>query len=169
MPTVDLSLKGLLEGNFFNFLLLLGVLVFVLVKFNVKNVINQSQKNVEEILKKSDEEKSESESVLESAKQEVEKLPAKLEQIKQEAQNTVESFRKATQQEIAQTAERLESNAQKSIENEVQRINSELQRETAISAIAAVHKKTLDKLSTNADLHRKFIDEAINKIEELEI
>lgn len=169
MPTVDLSLHGLLEGNFFNFIILFALIIWLLVKFNVSEIIEQAQKGIEELLKKSDDEKRASEKELSTVKKEVENLPEELAQIKQDAQNTVDAFRKAAQEEIAQTAQRLEANAQKAIENEVQKINSDLQRVAALQAIETAHKKTLNKLSANVDLHRKFIDEAINKIEELEI
>ena len=43
------------------------------------------------------------------------------------------------------------------------------QKELAQDALILAHQKTLDALKNDLQLHRKFIVEAINKIEEVEI
>lgn len=169
MPAIDLSLQGLLEGNLFNFLILAGVIAFALYKVNISAVLERAKNAVAELLQKSDDEKTNSQKTLEAAKKDAENLPAELEVIKNDAQNAIESFKKAAQAEIEQTVQRLEHNAQKSIENEVQKINSVLQREAALNAVNNAHKKTVEGLSQSSELHRKFINDAINKIEEIEI
>ena len=64
---------------------------------------------------------------------------------------------------------RLESNAQKIIDNEVQKVASQLQKNLALSAIDAAHKKTVENLANNDSLHRQLIAESINMLEGLEI
>jgi len=169
MPTVDLSLHGLLEGNFFNFLIILGLLVLALIKLKPSDALENAANTVAELLKKSDEEKAGAQKTLEEVKTEAQKLPEELAQIKKDAQNTIDSFKKATEVEIEQTTQRLENNAQRAIETEVQKITSVLQRETSLQAVKVAQERTVNRLAENNDLHRKFIEEAINKIEELEI
>ena len=169
MPTVDLSIHGLLEGNFFNFLIIVGLIVYAGVKLNASGALEAAKKSVEKILKESDEHKINSQKTLETAKNKDKDLQLEIEKIKREGQNTIETFKKATQEELAQAVQRLEINAQKALDTEVQKVSSALQKEAAMKSVEVAQNKTRNNLLENSSLHRKFIDEAINKIEELEI
>ena len=169
MITIDLSLKGLLHGNVFNFLIVFGLIIFLFVKLDVKNTLESAKNKILDIINKSEEDKSLSEETLFEAKQDVENLPLEKEKIQQETQNTIEAYKNKTQAEIEKTAEKLEVNAQKIIDNETMRINAVLQKELVLDALDSAHIKTLENLKNNQQLHRQFIADAIDKIEEIEI
>ncbi|MBQ2871672.1 hypothetical protein IJE86_08220 [bacterium] len=168
MITVDLSLKGLANGNFFNFLVIAIAIGFIF-KHKLLSMMEAAKVSVVNLIEKSDLDKLESENILSEAKKEVENLPQELEKIKEDSQRTVESYRKAAEDDIHQTSLRLESNAQKIIDNEVQKVASQLQKNLALSAIDAAHKKTVENLANNDSLHRQLIAESINMLEGLEI
>ena len=169
MLTIDLSLNGLLEGNFFNFLFLFLLIVVLLTKIGVLYKIDFAREKIIEKITKSDEDKYLSEEGLEEAKKEVENLPQEIAKIKAETQNTIESYNKSIQADLEKTEQKLQKTAQKILDNEVLRINASLQRELALDSIEKAHQKTLENLKNNEHLHRKFILEAIQKIEEIEI
>lgn len=169
MITIDLSLKGLLHGNVFNFLIVFGLIIFLLIKMDVSNALENAKNKILELINKSEEDKSMSEKAFDDAKKDVENLPFEKEKIQQETQNTIESYKNKTQAEIDKTAEKLENNAQKIIDNETLRINASLQKELVVEALDVAHNKTLENLKNNHQLHRQFIAEAIDKIEEIEI
>ena len=169
MITIDFSLKGLLHGNVFNFLIVFGLIIFLSIKIDVIGALDSAKSKILELINKSEEDKSMSEKALVDAKKDVENLPLEKEKIQQETQNTIEAYKNKTQVEINKTAEKLENNAQKILENETMRINASLQKELVVEALDVAHNKTLDNLKNNQQLHRQFIAEAIDKIEEIEI
>ena len=121
------------------------------------------------MIEKSEEEKLNSEKSLQEIKKDVENLPLEIEKINNDAQKTIEAFRKASDADIEELSQRLENGAQKNIENEIQKVNNSLQQELALKVVTLANEKTLAKLNENAEFHRKFIVEAIDKIEEIEI
>lgn len=169
MVTVDLSLMGLLKGNFFNFLTVFSLVVLLLIKLDVASKLEFAKNKIVELINKSEEEKLLSEKDLEFAKIEVQNLPDELNKIKADAQNTVDSYKKSVKVEMEKIEQKLNENAQKIIDNEVLRINNSLQKELAHDAVLMAHNKTLEALKNDMQLHRKFINEAIDKIEEVEI
>ncbi len=169
MPTVELSINGLLHGNVFNFLILFALFVYLFIKFKVVNVLNNAKNKVIELIEKSEEEKLNSEKSLQEIKKDVENLPLEIEKINNDAQKTIEAFRKASDADIEELSQRLENGAQKNIENEIQKVNNSLQQELALKVVTLANEKTLAKLNENSEFHRKFIVEAIDKIEEIEI
>lgn len=169
MPVVDLTFKGLLEGNFFNFIIVFALLVWLFIKYNASRALDDAKNEITESIQKSDDEKNDSIKTLEQAKNEVNKLPDKLVKISEDAKKTVDSFKKAAATELEQTLKRYEENAEKVINTEIQKVNNALQKELAIKVIDAAQEKTLNRLENESDLHRDFISKAIDKIEETEI
>ena len=168
MITVDLSLHGLAHGNFFNFLII-AIAIIVCFKLKLIDVLNAAKENVVDVLHQSDNRKKESEDLLVAVKDEVKNLPQELAKIDVEAKNTVDAYKKSVDIELEQITQRLEDNADKVIDNELRMITSALQKELAFSSLEVAHKKTLDSLLCDSTLHRKFINEAIEKIEGIEI
>ena len=169
MISVDLSLMGLLKGNVFNFLTVFSLIVLLFIKLDVASKLEGAKDRIIELINKSEEDKLLSEKTLEEAKLEISNLPQELEKIKIDAQNTVASYKEAVAVEIQKAEQKLNNNAQKIIDNEILKINNSLQKELAQDALILAHQKTLDALKNDLQLHRKFIVEAINKIEEVEI
>lgn len=169
MINIDLTPMGLLNGNVYNFIILVGLLSLLLIKLDVASVLENAKNKILEQIDKSDTDKLLSEKNLEDAKLEVENLPLELEKIKNDAQNTIEAYKKNVQTELENVEQKLENNAQKIINNEILRINIEIQKELATEAVELAHQKTLSNLQNDIQLHRKFINEAIDKIEEVKI
>lgn len=169
MISVDLSLMGLLKGNVFNFISVLCLIVLLLLKLDVAAKLESAKNKIIELINKSEEDKLLSEKTLEDSKNEVINLPQELEEIHVDAQDTVNAYKKSVDTDLQKTVLKLQNNAQKVIDNEVLRINAALQNELAIEAIELAHKKTLENLKNDAAQHRKFIAEAIDKLEDVEI
>lgn len=169
MMTVDLSLMGLLNGNVFNFLTVFSLIVLLILKLDVATKLENAKDEIVKLINKSEEDKVLSERSFESAQIEVENLPQEIEKIKVDAQNTIEAYKRTVEVDIAKTEQKLQTNAQKIIDNETLRINNELQKELSLAAINVAHEKTLENLQNNKELHRKFIADAINKLEEIEV
>lgn len=168
MFNLDLSLHGLLEGNFFNFLIVFALIVYLLVKMKASAKLDEARENVVKTIKDSDEHKASSEQALHDVKREFQNLGAEILKIEEEAKNTVEAFKKSAQAEIEEVAARMDANANKLIKTEEQKAVSALQKELALNAVTAAHDKTLEALNQNNTMHRKFIKEAIDKIEGLD-
>jgi len=169
MINIDLSLDGLIKGNFFNFLVLTSILGLLIAKVDVPAALNNAHRKIKELIEKSEQDKVLSEEELKKAKDEVANLPIEIEKIKKDAQNTIASYKKSVDCDIEKTSQKLEDNAKKIINNEVLKINNALQKELAHEAVLLAHQKTLENLKNNTQLHREFIADAIDKIEEVEI
>ena len=169
MISIDLSLMGLLKGNVFNFITVLCLIVLLFHKLGVAAKLEAAKNRIVELINKSEEEKLLSEKNLEDSKNEVINLPNEIEKIHVDAQNTVDAYKKSVDADLQKTELKLQNNAQKVIDNEVLRINTALQKELAIDAVELAHNKTLDNLKNDVNQHRRFIAEAIDKLEDVEI
>ncbi len=165
----NFSLHGLLESNLFNSLILFALIVFLAWKLDAAGMLIAAKETVENILNQSDIKKSDSEKTLSDMKKEVENLPQELAKIANDAKNTVEGYKIKTSEEIKETVTRLEANAEKIIQNEVQKLSSALRKELSRDSLNRAQEKIAGNLSDNSDLHRKFIADAIDKIEGINI
>jgi len=163
------TLDWLLHGNVVSFLALVALIVFAIVKMKLGDKLDKAKENVVNVLEQSDKEKIDSEKTLTTAKKDAENLPDELNKIKEEAKQTISSFKATTEKEIEETIKRLEDNADKVIDNETQKISLSLQKELAKKAILSANENTLKLLNEKEELHRKYIAEAIDKIEEINI
>lgn len=90
----------LAKGNFFNFAILLFLICWLAVKFNVGSLIEKSVQAIAKKINDSDNEKNKSLELLNSAMAEEQNLPLQLEKIKEEAQSTIETFKKSSIKEL---------------------------------------------------------------------
>ena len=160
---------GLLNGNVFNFITVASLIVLLFIKLGVAEKLETAKNKIIELINKSEEDKLLSEKQLEDSKNELSNLPQEIDKIKLDAQNTIESYKKSVSAELQKTELKLQNNTQKIIDNEILRINTALQKELAVEAIELAHNKTIESLKNNIEQHRKFISEAIDKLEEVEI
>ena len=131
-------------------------------------LINAKDKIVE-FVDKSENDKLLSEKNLQDAKVNMDTLSSEVEKINNDAAGTVEAYKNTVDADLKETEKKLDATSKKIIDNEVLRINTELQKELALSVVEKAHQQTLDRLNFDSNLHRKFIAEAIDKLEEIDI
>ena len=159
-------LKKLAESNTINFIIMLGILAVIVIKMNLKASMDISISNVADIIKKSDEAKSESVTKLEKSKAEIEKLPTDIENLKKEAKVKADVFKKqienSSSEEISNIKNRVMSIEEKKISND-------LQKKTIEESILMAEKNIKRMLSENSDLHRQFIQESLDELDKVNL
>ena len=155
----------IVETNTLNFIVFLGIIVFICAKINLPEIISKIQKKVEKEVKESESAKSDSENNLKTAKNKMEKVPKEVEQIITDAENTAKVMSEQILEQGREEIEIIENNTKKILENDILKTKRNLLGSTAKESIALLEKNINQKLSENKELHQKYIDEAINELE----
>ena len=159
--------KIIIESNLLNFLVLLGIFWFIFSKIKIGNIFSSLQKNIENEVNNSVETKKISENKL----QEAQNLMAKTEDDVQNIISDSENSAKIMSENIIKQADEqikiIENNAKKVIENDIQKTKRSLTKQTAKASIDMLLNKIKRNLDEYSDLHQKYIDDAINKLDSL--
>lgn len=162
-------LKKLAESNTINFIIMLGILAVIVIKMNLKASMDISISNVADIIKKSDEAKSESVTKLEKSKAEIEKLPTDIENLKKEAKVKADVFKKQIENSSSEEISNIKNSVSRVMSIEEKKISNDLQKKTIEESILMAEKNIKRMLSENSDLHRQFIQESLDELDKVNL
>lgn len=162
-------LKKLAESNTINFIIMLGILAVIVIKMNLKASMDISISNVADIIKKSDDAKSESITKLEKSKAEIEKLPTDIENLKKEAKVKADVFKKQIENSSSEEISNIKNSVSRVMSIEEKKISNDLQKKTIEESILMAEKNIKRMLSENSDLHRQFIQESLDELDKVNL
>ena len=163
----DFSIANIMASNLFNFIIMIGLFVYIFMKIKSSNVGKKTEiEIIKEKMDNSENSKNDSYVVLEQVEDKLENSQNEVENILNNASKSAEEFLKKAEIDAQKQIEEIEQNRQKSLSNEIQRIKNQIRKELAIKSIEKTANKFQNKLKENPNLHQKFIDEAIEKISE---
>lgn len=162
-------LKKLAESNTINFIIMLGILAVIVIKMNLKASMDISISNVADIIKKSDDAKSESITKLEKSKAEIEKLPTDIENLKKEAKVKADVFKKQIENSSSEEISNIKNSVSRVMSIEEKKISNDLQKKTIEESILMAEKNIKKMLSENSDLHRQFIQESLDELDKVNL
>ena len=157
--------KIIAESNLLNFLVLIGIFWFVFSKIKIGNVFSSMQKNIENEVNKSVDSKKNSENKLQEAQNLMARTDDDVQNIISDSQNSAEIMAENIIKQANEQIEIIENNAKKVIENDIQKTKRILTKETAKESINYLENKIKRNLDENSNLHQKYIDDAINKLD----
>ena len=159
----------ILETNTLNFVVFLGIIIFICAKINLPKMISELQKKTEKSVNDSKKAKSDSEQNLKNAQSQMKKLPQEVENIISDAKQTAMIMSEQITEQGKAQIEIIENNAQKVIENDIAKTKRNLTNYTAKASLELLENNIKIKLYKDKNLHQKYIDEAIDMLgEELE-
>jgi len=169
MNSVISFLSYLAKSNLINFLLMVGLLAWIVVKMNLKKSMDDAVAGIEKSIKKSEQEKENSLRNRDEAKSSLDKLPQEVSQIEKFAQQKSVVYEKQLSESAQKSISALNDNAVSTIEIEEKKISSNLQDETVKKSINRAKENIISKLNSEPDLHTKFIDESLEEFNRVKL
>lgn len=165
----DLSFENILHSNFINFLILLGIIIFLVLKIDVKKIVETKRKSVENTVKNADIENNSSKLNLKNAQKEVEDIPVKLKEIEETAKDSLHTMEEKLKFEAQKQLSSIEKNIEKVIESESSKVNLMLSKGVSTASLRLAEDNIKNQLETNPELHKKFINQAIDELENVNL
>ena len=158
-------LKYLAQSNTINFIIMLIILVYIAQKMNLKTSLENSVKNVETEIQKSDEEKEKSEEIFADSQKAMKKLPQEIDKLEKEAVSKANIFKCEIEQSTLKNIQSIEQNVQKSLTIEEEKFSNLLKDQTVIASVEKAKAGIIKQLEENPDLHAKFIAESLDELD----
>lgn len=155
------------HSNLVNFLILAFLLALVFNKA-IKSKINEAYDNSIKEIEDSEKTKDESFKKLEEIKASYESINFELDEIADNAKEIISNIENRLKGEFEQIKEKFSKDASKIIERQIENINLKTKKEITQTAISKAEEK-LKNILTDENNHRKFIANAIDEIDKLEV
>ncbi|MBQ9688591.1 ATP synthase F0 subunit B [bacterium] len=156
-----------LKSNLFNFVVLVVILTFVAIKFDLKSMIASMQDKVAQTINDVKQKKADSETALNDAIKSVKNLASDVEQIERDAKKSADSIYKKIVDEAQAQADNIYFGADKVISAEEKQIVADLVKTISQASVAKSKENVQNMLENNIELHEKYINESIDKLDGL--
>lgn len=127
------------------------------------------QKNIEDTVTNSNNEREISKKNLDDAKTKMDNINGEIDGLIGDAQNTAKSIAEKIVLSSQGPIEHIENNTKKVLENNEDKTKKQLRKLTTKASIELVKNNLKTNLAQNPNLHQVFVDEAIDSIDTLEI
>ena len=144
---------------------MLIILIYIAQKMNLKTSLENSVKNVETEIQKSDEEKEKSEEIFADSQKAMEKHPQEIDKLEKEAVSKANIFKCEIEETTLKNIQSIEQNVQKSLTIEEEKFSNLLKDQTVIASVEKAKAGIIKQLEENPDLHAKFIAESLDELD----
>lgn len=159
----------ILESNLINFLIVLSILVFICIKLNIKAKINDLQKAIVDSVEKSSSKKEDAHKALNEIQEKINHLDDDIADIEKNAERNIKSIERRISKEIVEKKKDIDNNATRIINLETKNFKTKLSNILSDASIDLVKKNVIEQLEKNKGLHNKYIDEAIEGIDKVNL
>ncbi len=160
-------LQLLIQSNTLNFLIVLFLIIFLVVKLNLKQKIETLRGEIKDYVDASTNEKEQSDKDLEIIKKKVDKLPLVIEKIQKSTENSVKNLGEKIKNEIEEQKKDIENNAERIFNLETKKFKEKLTSLLSEKSVEIAKENALNQLAQNNDLHNKYIDNAIDELDRI--
>lgn len=157
----------ILHSNLFNFAFFMLIIIVICVKVDVPAVLEKMKEKVSSEINNSKVTKEKSFNDLADANMQYSKLPQELENISENAKQKSESLSKQIALETEQKISNIEKNTQNILSAEQKHVTSDLISKLGVKSVEFVKYDIIEELKNNPQLHDKFIEESIAKLDEV--
>ena len=164
----DFSFQNILHSNLINFAVMVAIIAWLCLKMDISNKLEQLRLNIENNVKNSDLAKENARSLLKNTLKSVENLGQEIETIQQNATTSAEKLAEKIKNDTQNQIDKLEQNTQKSIKTQSEKVQGELKQEISYATIELAEEKIKNSLNNDENLHKKLIDESIEKLDKAE-
>lgn len=156
-----------LHSNLFNFTIFLFIIIMICVKVDVGAVLDKMRDRVVSEINNSKTSKQNSLDGLKQANEDYSKLPQELENISRISVQKSESLSKQIALQTEQKIANIEKNAQNILNAEQKHVTSALISKLGVKSVEFAMYNIIEELKKNPQLHDKFIEESISKLDEV--
>ena len=154
--------------NLFNFIIFAGIIIYLIIKLNVKESLEKGAESVAEKIDASQTAKEESETKLQTIEEKVANLEEEVDGIIKQSEANAELVGGQIISDANKSAENIKTNTLKLIENKTGVLKNDIMRRASLASVEVARGHIINELNNNADLHNKLIDESVEAINELE-
>lgn len=144
---------------------MVALFAVVLWKIDVKKTFETMRDEIKKVVEKSENEKKLALTELEHTKEDLKELPKELEKIISDARISAVNIAKDIEVKGNEEIKKIEHLAQKSIKFEEKKFHELLASMTSNAAVDLARENVISELSQKAELHNKFIDDALNELD----
>lgn len=165
----DLTLSNILHSNLFNFVIMVVLFAIIFHKMNVKKKLDDAHKGEKQIILDSDSEKEKSIFALKEVKNSVKNLGNEIETIYNDGKKIIADLETNVQLEIKEIEQNFNKHGEKMLEVEDEKARYQARIELAKKSVEVAENKLNSALLEDIKLHKKFIADAIDELDEIEI
>ncbi len=162
-------LQLLIHSNTLNFIIVLAILIFLVIKLNLKEKIELLKEEIKDYVEASYKEKAKAEQDLALIKEKIEELPKEIENIKESAENSVKSIGDKIRLEVVDKKQDIANNAERIFNLETKKFKQKLTTILSEKSVEIARENALNQLIANKDLHNKYIDTAIEELDRISL
>ena len=155
--------------NLFNFIIFAGIIVYLIVKLDVKGSLDKGTQVVADKIDNSETAKDESEIKLKTIEDKVANLEEEVESIIKQSEANAEIVGEQIITEANKSADNIQTNTLKLIENKTSVLKNDILRRASLASVEVAKGHIINELNNNKDLHNKLIDESIESINGVEL
>ena len=157
----------IVKSNAFNFLILLGLIIFAIKFFKVGSLIEKACTKVKETVENSDLEKENSKVELQKENETIKNIANEVKEIFDNAQKSAELMGKKILKDADLQAKSIEQNAKKVMEFESKKVALNLTQKTALASLEVAKNHIKNTLKEKPQYHNDFIQKSIDELDRL--
>ncbi len=157
----------IVKSNAFNFLILLGLIIFAIKFFKVGSLIEKACTKVKETVENSDLEKENSKVELQKANETIKNIANEVKEIFDNAQKSAELMGEKILKDADLQAKSIEQNAKKVMEFESKKVALNLTQKTALASLEVAKNHIKNTLKEKPQYHNDFIQKSIDELDRL--
>ena len=157
----------LIHSNTLNFLIVLAILVFIVVKLNLKEKIEVLRDEISSYVEASVDEKNVAEHNLSLIKEKIQHLPAEIEDIEKSTKNSVKSLGEKIKADIQEQKQDISNSAERIFNLETKKFKQKLTSLLSEKSVEIARDNAISQLKENTELHSKYIDNAIDELDRI--
>ena len=169
MDLINIIIDYIARTNLFNFVIFAGIIIFLILKLDVKSKIESARESVDETIHDSETAKTVSEEKLSSIEESMKNLSADVEKIVSQAEENAKLVGEKIEEDTKKSIAVIHDNAKKVVENNHIILKNDIIRRASMASVEVAKAHIIEELKRNEGLHDKLIDESINTIEGLEL
>ena len=159
----------ILESNLINFIVVFVIMAFIIKKINVGDRIENVRKTIKSYVDESSNEKEAAEKELSQIQAKIEHLQDDIKDIEATAQNNIKGFENKIQEEIYEKKKDIDKNAERILNLETKNFKDKLSSVLSEASINLARKNAIEQLKNNRELHNKYINEALEGIDKINL
>ena len=159
----------LIKSNTLNFLIVVGLLFFIALKFNVEKLLQNIVDEIKSYVETSEDEKINSQKRLDIINGKIQKLPDIKERIKKSTQNSINNYQKKVQKDIEIEKKDITNNSDRLFRLETKKFKNKLTNLLSEKSIEIAKSNAIEQLKENPQLHNTYIENAIKELDEVNI
>ncbi len=144
---------------------MVALFAVVLWKIDAKKAFETMRDEIKKVVEKSENEKKLALIELEHTKDDLKKLPKELDKIIDDAKKSAVNIAKDIEVKGNEEIKKIQLLGRKSIKFEEKRFHERLASMTSNAAVDLARENVISELSQKAELHNKFIDDALNELD----